>query len=417
MIARVKGTQDFLDLSLFNFIINQTRQHVHRYQFTEIATPILEHIELFKRSLGVDTDVVSKEMFIIDNRGQQPELCLRPEMTASIVRAYVEHGITQKPWKVFSWGPLFRYERPQKGRYRQFHQVSFEVIGAHNYMHDVQFIAMLDRLFTDVFKLDNYALVINFLGTPEDRVAHRAALLAFLNKHVDDLCETCKIRKDTNIMRVFDCKNEHCGQLYQRAPMITDYLSPASEREWQEVRNNLELLGVSYSHRPTLVRGLDYYSKTVFEFVSDNLGAQNAFCGGGRYDSLAKQLGAHHDQPSLGAAFGIERLLLLLDPIRDQLSLSHEPALNLILPLTQAQQPLALLLAESLRLQKIDVDVLLDYDSLKDMMRHANKVAATYVLIIGEDEQRLQTVTIKNMITGVSETVAQIDVALYLKKA
>lgn len=417
MIPRVKGTQDFLDLSLFNFVITHTRNHVQRYQFIEVATPILEHIELFKRSLGLFTDVVSKEMFILDNHGEKPELCLRPEMTASIVRAFVENGVTQKPWKVFSWGPLFRYERPQKGRYRQFHQVSFEVIGAHSYMHDVQFIAMLDRLFTDCFKLDTYALHINFLGTAEDRIAHRAALLVFLDAHIDELCDTCKTRKDTNIMRVFDCKNTHCSKLYQKAPVITDYLSKESEHEWQEIRHNLELLGVSYSHRPTLVRGLDYYNKTVFEFVSDNLGAQNTFCGGGRYDSLVKQIGGKHDQPSLGAAFGIERILLLLDPLRDQLNLPHQPALNLILPLTPAQQPLALLLAESLRTQKLSVDIVLDSHSLKDMMRYANKVGATYVLIIGEDEQKAQTVSIKNMITGVSETVAQIDAALYLKKS
>jgi len=416
MISRVKGTQDFIDLSLFNFIISQTKHHVQYYQFTEIATPILEHIELFKRSLGIYTDVVSKEMFLIDNRGQEPELCLRPEMTASTVRAFVENNIVHTPWKVFSWGPLFRYERPQKGRFRQFHQCSLEIIGAQGYMHDVEFITMLDKLFTNGLKLTCYALHINFLGTPEDRVVYRSALLAFLNKNIDTLCDNCKARKDTNSMRVFDCKNEQCITLYKQAPVITDYLSKESETEWQQIRNALELLGVSYTHRPTLVRGLDYYNKTVFEFVSDNLGAQNAFCGGGRYDFLVKQLGGREDQPSLGAAFGIERLLLLLEPIQERLALPHKPALNLVLPLTPAQQTLALLLTESLRAHHLHVDVLLEGDSIKHMMKQANKRSASHVLIIGEDEQQSQTVTIKNMMTGNSERIAQIDAVQYLKK-
>lgn len=416
MISRVKGTQDFIDLSLFNFVIDQTKQHVHIYQFTEIATPIIEHIELFKRSLGIFTDVVNKEMFIIDNRGREPELCLRPEMTASTIRAFIENSIVHTPWKVFSWGPVFRYERPQKGRYRQFHQISFEIIGASHYMQDVQFIAMLDKLFSHVFGLNSYALQINFLGTPDDRARYRNVLYTFLTKHTDQLCETCKMRKDTNIMRIFDCKNEQCAALYAKAPIITDYLSSESEHEWQEVRNNLELLGVSFSHKPTLVRGLDYYNKTVFEFVSDNLGAQNAFCGGGRYDFLVQQLGGKEDQPSLGAAIGIERLLLLLEPIRDQLPLPQQPALYVILPLSPAQQPLALLIAEMLRAQKYHVDVFLEQDSVKSMMRQANKVGATLALIIGEEEQKMQIVTVKNMMTGESEKVAQIDLVKWLQK-
>ena len=416
MITRVKGTQDFLDLSLYTYITSRIARHLSDYNFTEIATPIIEHIELFKRSLGVNTDVVGKEMFLIDNKGTEPELCLRPEMTASVVRAFVEHGIDTLPWKVFSSGPVFRYERPQKGRYRQFHQTTMEIIGAHTLAYDVQFITMLDRLFGELFSLDTYALHLNFLGTPFDRAEHAVALRAFLTDHFMEICDMCRARKEANILRVFDCKTPSCIVLYTKAPVITDSLSEESKREWQYVQEQLQLLGVSFSHKPTLVRGLDYYNKTVFEFVSDNLGAQNAFCGGGRYDHLVSHLGGKHDQPSLGAAIGIERLLLLLEPHKDKLTLDQKPMLSVVVPLTEAQRTLALYIAENLRRNNLCVDVLLEDDSVKNMMRKANKYGATYALLIGEDEQKTQTITIKNMVTGESQTIPQVECVAYLKK-
>jgi histidyl-tRNA synthetase len=379
-------------------------------------TPILEHIELFHRTLGIYTDVVSKEMFIIDNKGQTPELCLRPELTASIVRAFVEHAIDTVPWKVFSCGPAFRYERPQKGRYRQFHHISIEIIGAVSLAHDVECIVMLDRFFSQQLMLDAYALHINFLGTAADRATHAKKLQKFLNDHVDQICDNCKIRKDTNTLRVFDCKNEQCIALYTHAPMITDCLSAESKAEWQELQDRLGVLGISFTHKPTLVRGLDYYNKTVFEFVSDNLGSQNAFCGGGRYDHLVSQIGGKQDQPSIGAAIGVERLLLLLEQIKDRLPLPHKPLLSVIIPLTKEQHMLALYIADHMRYHGLCVDVLLEDDSVKSMMRKANKYGAMYALLLGQDEQRAQTITIKNMTTGESQTVPQIEIVGYIKK-
>lgn len=417
MIKRVKGTQDFLDCKLLRFVVNSISQHLTLYHFDQIETPIIEQIELFKRSLGQHTDVISKEMFTIAMRSEDDEpICLRPEATASMVRAFVENGIQTTPWKVWAWGPMFRYERPQKGRYRQFHQISMEIIGSGSVAQDIQFIKMLDRYFHEVLRLNNYALLINFLGCTEDRIKLKKKLAFFLAKNSAQICATCAERADKNIMRIFDCKNSECQKLYIDAPIITDHLCEACLYEWEALKLHLHLLSVSYVHRPTLVRGLDYYSKTVFEFVSNDLGAQNTFCGGGRYDHLAKELGAAQDQPSIGAAIGIERLLLMLDLYKDRLPIPQPPLLTVIIPLTKEQQPLSLLLADSLQAEQLCIEVLLEGDSVKSMMRKANKLGAAYSLILGSDEQATKTVTIKNMVTGEENRMPQIEVAKFLKQ-
>jgi histidyl-tRNA synthetase len=415
MFTRIKGTQDFLDLTLFNFIIDQTKKHLHAYHFTEIATPLVEQSALFKRSLGTETDVVSKEMFIIAPRTQDDEeMCLRPEATAAMVRAFVENNVESTPWQVFTWGPMFRYERPQKGRYRQFHQVSMEVIGAPSILYDVQFIKMLDRFFHERLGINNYALVLNFLGCSADRVAYEEQLKKFLDR-AEGICDLCKARKDKNILRIFDCKNEACQALYQKAPVITDALCQQCADEWAQLKNTLELLSVSFVHRPTLVRGLDYYTKTVFEFVSHQLGAQNAFCAGGRYDQLVKHIGGKQDQPSLGAAIGIERLMLVLELVKDKLALPQVQPLHVIIPLSTAQQALALFVADELQAHDLCAQVLLDGASIKSMMRKANKMGAKLCLVLGEDEQRSHEVTVKNMVTGHEERIAQTDLVQYLQ--
>lgn len=418
MISRVKGTQDILDLTLFNYLISNVKLHLQKYHFTEIATPILEPMELFKRSLGTHTDVVSKEMFVIEPHGTDHEdrIVLRPEATASTVRAFIENGIQTTPWKVYSYGPMFRYERPQKGRYRQFNQVTIEVIGSAAVAQDVSLIALLDRFFHEQLNFNNYALQINFLGCSSDREAYRAILKKFLEKNSNSLCETCKVRKDTNIMRVFDCKVETCKVLYKNAPFIADHLCASCSAEWQQVQDMLQMLSISHNYAPTLVRGLDYYNKTVFEFVSANLGAQAAFCGGGRYDQLASLLGAKEDQPSVGAAIGIERVLLLLELMKDQIPLPQQPALLAVMPLDQAQQPLALIVADSLQAAGCCVEVMLEGDSIKAMMRRANKLGVAYALLIGSKEQETKTVTVKNMMTGDQETVAHADLVKYFKR-
>lgn len=419
MIPRVKGTQDFIDCTLFNFIIDTIKKHLTNYHFTEIQTPIIESVDLFLRSLGQHTDVVSKEMFIIEPRqeGSDDRICLRPEGTAPTVRAFNDNRIQTTPWKVFSYGPMFRYERPQKGRFRQFHQVTMEIIGSGAVAEDVQFIAMLDRFFTDILTLDNYALVLNFLGCAQDREKYLTILRKFMDQQIviDNICAQCKERKDHNIMRIFDCKNSQCQDIYKTAPHIADNLCPLCTQEWQELQKQLNLLSISHVYKPTLVRGLDYYNKTVFEFVSKNLGAQDTFCGGGRYNQLVQQLGGSQDQPAIGAAFGIERLLLLLEPLRDTLTIPHAPALHMIIPMSYAQQTTALLLADELRAQNMCTDILFE-GSMKSMMRKASKSGAAYVLIIGETEQQDRTVMLKNMTNGTEQSVAQVDVVAMLKK-
>jgi len=418
MISRIKGTQDFLDLSLFNFIISSFKKTMKTYHFEEISTPILESTDLFKRVLGEYTDVVTKEMFVIEprNKDDDERICLRPEATASTVRAFLEGNIQLLPWKVFTYGPMFRYERPQKGRYRQFHQINVEAIGSASISEDVQLIKMLDRFFHEVLNLNNYALTLNFLGCLKDRKVYLEKLSAFLNSaKASEICATCQVRKEHNMMRIFDCKNKTCAQIYQSAPFIADHLCSGCDAEWQELRESLSLLSVTFAYRPTLVRGLDYYNKTAFEFVSDNLGAQNAFCGGGRYDKLATQLGSKQEYPAIGAAMGIERLILLLEPMRDQLKIEQAPPLHIIIPMDKKQHQLALLIADTLQAHNICTDVLTE-GSIKSMMRKANKMGATYTLVVGDEEQQNKSVMAKNMITGEQEAVAQIDLVEYLQK-
>lgn len=418
MINRVKGTQDFIDLTLFNFIVESYKKQVTLYAFYEIATPILEPLELFKRSIGDYTDIISKEMFIIESKhaDESEKICLRPEATAATMRAFLQEGIQTTPWKVYSYGPMFRYERPQKGRFRQFHQINTEIIGTNSILQDVQTIKMLDRFFHEILTLESYALELNFLGCATDRIHYKEKLLAFINKEGKNiLCSDCEIRKDHNILRFFDCKQEPCQQLYIKAPKLIDSLCTECAAEWAELNEALTILSVTYRVNTSLVRGLDYYNKTVFEFVSDNLGAQKAFCGGGRYE-LATQIGAKQPIPSLGAAIGIERLILLLEPLKDQLLLPTLNPLYVIIPMSPAQQVIALLLADELQAASLATEVLLESESIKSMMRKTNKLRAKKAIIIGDQEMATRTVQVKDMITGAQEEIAQGILVAYLKK-
>jgi len=414
MFKRIKGTQDFLDLTLFNFIIEQAKKHFSEYNFTEIATPVIEPTDLYHRSTGQESEVVTKQMFRIAVKDGE-QMCLRPEITPSIIRAFIENNVIQTPWKVFTYGPVFRYERPQKGRYRQFHQLNIEVIGSESISQDASFVKMLDRFFSDKLSLRNYALLINFIGCFEDRKAYRELLSQFLDNVEQDICKECKIRKEKNTLRIFDCKSPDCQKIYKDAPHITDSLCKECKGEWETLQEELTLLSVSYKVEPTLVRGLDYYSKTVFEFVSDSLGSQSAFCGGGRYNQLVSQLGGKGDQPSVGAAPGIERLMLLLEPIRDTLVLPQPPALHLILPMSKKQDMLALLLADTLQSEGLCTDILLEGGSIKSMMRRANRMGAKYVLILGDEEQEEKKVTVKDMVNGKSDQILQVELVEFLK--
>ena len=415
MFSRIKGTQDFLDYRLLEGVLQKIKQQLQLYNFKQIETPILESVSLFQRGLGYETDVVSKQMFVVQSKSKSEQICLRPEATAGTMRSFVENqGKLVLPWKVFSYGPMFRYERPQKGRYRQFHQFNIEAVGVESIEYDTFFISMLSNLFEEKLGSENFVLHVNFLGQTQDRENFKKVLFAFLEKHQSEICETCTERKETNILRVFDCKSESCQKIYKIAPSITDHLSDASQSEWNLVKQQLSQLSVTYIENPALVRGLDYYNKTVFEFVGITLGAQNAFCGGGRYDGLSKQLGTKEEVPALGAAIGVERLLLLLEDQKEKLMTPQLP-LVCVVPFSKEQNGLAMLIADNLQSEGVCIDLLLDEASLKSKLRKANKLQALYAMIIGEQEQQENFVTIKNMVTGKDDKVMQSDLSSYFE--
>ncbi len=416
MFVKVKGTQDVLDYRLTEGVLQIVQTHLKNYNFQPVVTPIIESVSLFERGLGFETDVVSKQMFVVQSKSSSEQICLRPELTAGTLRAFLEHQATMTlPWKCFSYGPVFRYERPQKGRYRQFNQVSIESLGTKSVVYDAFFIGMLSCLFSEKLHLDNFVLQVNFLGQEEDRAIFKTHLYAFLTQHQEQLCQTCLTRKETNILRVFDCKVEVCAKLYEQAPKITDYLTSESQAEWQALQHQLLQLSVTFVHNPYLVRGLDYYNKTVFEFVGLTLGAQSTFCGGGRYDSLAQQLGSKEEIPAIGAGIGMERLLLMLEDTKEKVECKL-PALLCCIPCDDEQQGTVLLLAEHLQTAGLCVDVLVDTGSLKHKLKKAHKLQAAYAIIVGEQEQAGNYVMVKDMITGHDEKVGQAELLNYFKK-
>lgn len=414
MISRVTGTEDILDLRTYNFVTSTAKKHFESFNFIEIRTPVLEYTQLFVHSLGAETDVVSKEMYVF-SQDSDKSVCLRPELTASTIRACFENRIERFPWKVFSYGPLFRRERPQKGRLRQFHQFNIEMIGAQSIMYDAHLIKMVDSLFSKLFSLEHYVIKLNFLGCLEDRKKHKTSLIEFLNKNIAAICETCQKRKEANTLRVFDCKNEACQKIYTQAPFITQHLCQECANEWCVLREQMHILGINFIIDNLLVRGLDYYQKTVFEFSSNQLGSQSAFCGGGRY-LLGKEVGATEDYSCIGVGIGIERVLMLLEKNQDKLALQAPSRLHVIIPMTSAQDPIGMLLAHELRRENLTCDIILDKASTTNMMKKANKMGATWVLIIGDTEQQENTVTVKNMMTGESTQVKQEAIINILKR-
>lgn len=412
MTRRVKGTQDLLNMQAYDAFITAAHTHFTKANFSHIQTPILEYADLFHHSIGQHTDIVSKEMYTFSVNDKET-LCLRPEATASTMRAYTDNAIIEKPWKVFTHGPMFRHERPQKGRWRQFSQFNLECIGLSSIAQDAQFLSTLENFFTNVLKLHDFVLSINFLGTPDDRAAHRTALLAFVQTKRTDLCTTCQDRIENNLLRIFDCKNPDCIALYKEAPHITDYLSEASATEWQLLNHYLDILSISRVHNPYLVRGLDYYHKTVFEFSSPLLGAQNAFCGGGQYD-LSKQLQLGKQVPAIGAAIGIERLLLLLEAAGAALPIPQPDPLYLIIPFEEEQVALALLTYQTLQQAGMRSEISLN--GIKKGLSKADKEGACCAILIGENEQKQSTVSIKNMSSGSVKIISQAELVSFLQK-
>jgi len=396
VLKAVKGTRDILSPAIKNWSIYEktAREIFHLYGFDEIRTPIFEYTEVFARGIGEDTDIVHKEMYTFkDKKGRS--ITLRPENTASVVRAFIEHSMHMEPGakKLYYIGPMFRYERPQKGRYRQFYQTGAEVFGSSNPFVDAETIEMVVRLLNNL-GLKGLKVEINSVGCSECRPGFQNALQKYLDDYEEKLCSDCKRRKETNPLRVFDCKVKGCKQVIENAPTIQNYLCDECKDHQNKVFHYLRMQNVEFELKTSLVRGLDYYTKTVFEVIADSLGAQNAVLGGGRYDGLVKELGGK-DVPAFGWALGMDRLMMIIG--ERELEQTQKPIY--ILPVSD-NLDYSLKCSFLLKEKDIAAVVATETKSLKSGLKYVNKVDGKYVLIAGEDEAEKDIVILKNMATG-----------------
>ena len=401
-IKAIRGFNDILpdEIGKWQFVEETAREVFEGFGFSEIRIPIIERTELFSRGIGEATDIVEKEMYtFIDRSGNS--LTLRPEATASMARAYLEHQIYSfdPVAKLYCIGPMFRYERPQKGRYRQFYQIDAEVFGVENPMVDAEVILMLIHFLKRV-GLEKLELQINSLGCRVCRPRYREELKNFLAKRSFRLCEDCQRRLHTNPLRIFDCKVETCQEAIADAPQVIDYICDECQRHFDQVKEYLEMAGLEYILNPRMVRGLDYYTRTAFEVVSYSLGSQNAVTGGGRYDNLFQEIGGL-DVPGIGFAIGMERLVSLLPKEKGFIRYPH----LFIATLGEETYKEAYRLVNQLHLQGIRAE--LDYEgkSLKSQMRRADKLKARYVLILGEEELKRGRAVLRNMETKSQEEI------------
>jgi len=403
-IQALKGFKDILpaESGVWQRIEQTARDVFHRFGFAEIRVPILEKTDLFVRSIGEATDIVEKEMYtFIDRNGVS--LSLRPEGTAPVLRAFIEHSLhtLQPVQRLYTIGPMFRHERPQKGRLRQFHQLSVEVLGADHPRLDAEVMAMAWMLLTELGL--TVRLEINSLGCPACRPDFKAALENFLADRAGSLCEDCERRRLTNPLRVLDCKSSHCRAQYQTAPAITDYLCPGCADHFAAVEQGLDLLGIPATRNKFMVRGLDYYTRTTFELVTDQLGAQSAVGAGGRYDGLVAQLDGPK-LPGIGFGMGMERLALLLT---EQVGASAPAGADLyIAALGPAALERGFQMAHVLRGQGVRVSMEHDGKSLKSQMKQAGRLAARYALILGDEELASGQAVLRNMGAGTQDSLA-----------
>ena len=405
----IRGTHDILpdEYARFAQVVETAREVARLYGYREMATPIFETTEVFARTSGETSDVVMKQMYSFVDRGGEP-LTLRPEYTAGICRAYITNGQQQNiPFKVFAWGPMFRYERPQKGRYRQFHQLDIEVIGSPEPAADVEVIAVGADILDRLGVLKDCTLEINSLGDPESRAAHRKVLIDYFKAHLDKLSEDSRARLERNPLRIFDSKDEGDRTLLPDAPLLKEYLTPAAKDFFAAVLRGLDDVGIAYHVNPALVRGLDYYTHTAFEFVTNRLGAQGTVLAGGRYDGLIGELGGP-PTPGIGWAAGIERLMMLAgDPAPAQRPVA-------LVPLGEAGERKALALARDLRRKGIAVE--LDYKgNMKRRLQRANKVNARAAIILGDNELQRGVVAVKDLDRGEQKEVPLDQLAEALK--
>jgi len=410
-IQAVKGARDILpdEVGAWHRIEAAARDLFPRYGYREIRTPIFEETELFARSIGTETDIVSKEMYSFEDRDGS-SLTLRPEATAGIVRAVIEHNLTatDPALKVYAMGPMFRRERPQKGRYRQFHQVDVEAFGMSRPSIDVEIIEV-SLAYLEACGVVDRELVLNSVGDAQCRPAYVEILRAALRREAARLCADCQRRTETNPLRVLDCKVPQDQPIIDALPKISDHLCAECRDHFAEVRRELDLLGIRYRLDHRLVRGLDYYTRTTFEVTSGELGAQNSVLGGGRYDGLVKELGGP-DLTGIGFALGMERLVMLLPPSGDERRCDV-----FLAPLVPEALDPALLL--QLDLRRAGLRVLLDHEGrgLKAQMKKADKLGARYVAIRGEDERAKGAWVVRDMAASAQEEVRDGDVARYLE--
>ncbi|MHC9399827.1 histidine--tRNA ligase [Staphylococcus epidermidis] len=419
MIKMPRGTQDILpqDSAKWRYIENRLHKLMELYNYKEIRTPIFESTELFARGVGDSTDVVQKEMYTFKDKGDR-SLTLRPEGTAAVVRSYIEHkmqGEPNQPIKLYYNGPMFRYERKQKGRYRQFNQFGVEAIGAENPSIDAEILAMVMHIY-ESFGLKHLKLVINSIGDSESRKKYNEALVKHFEPVIDTFCSDCQSRLHTNPMRILDCKIDRDKEAVKNAPRITDYLNNDSKSYYEQVKLHLDNLNISYVEDPNLVRGLDYYTHTAFELMIDNPeydGAITTLCGGGRYNGLLQLLDGP-DETGIGFALSIERLLMALDEEGISLDVSEEFDL-FVVTMGEDADRYAVKLINDLRRNGIKVDK--DYlnRKIKGQMKQADRLNAKYTVVIGDQELENNEIGVKNMISGESENVQLDELVNYFK--
>ncbi len=412
----IRGMNDILpvDSKRWHWLETSIRSVMDSYGYQEIRLPIIEHTEVFARSIGDLTDIVQKEMYSFEDRNGD-SLSLRPEGTAGCVRAVLQHGLLQQQsLRVWYQGAMFRHERPQKGRYRQFHQVGAEAFGLPGPDIDAELIQLTARLWRTL-NIHNIRLEINSLGTPEERTAYRGELQDYFRAHFDELDTDSRTRLEQNPLRILDSKNPQLKPLIAAAPVFEAYMNDASRAHYDRLRTLLDAAGIAYQHNPRLVRGLDYYTHTVFEWISDDLGAQDTICAGGRYDGLVTQFGGK-PTPAVGFALGLERLFALCANTSDP---RIERGGCYVMPLDPEAQQIAFTLAEQVRdaLPRITTITHCGGGSLKSQMKKADRSGAALALLIGTDERKINSVTIKYLRDDRGqETVSQSELLGVLEK-
>ena len=397
---KIKGTEDVLpkDSYRWQFVEDVMRKESAAYGFKEIRTPVFEHTELFARGVGQTTDVVQKEMYTFDTKGGE-SVTLRPEGTAGAARAVLEHGLVNDslPIKASYFVSCYRYEKPQAGRLREFHQFGLECYGTQSPAADAELICAAQSIF-DRLGIKQLRLEINSIGCPTCRAEYHKALKEYFYGYKDELCETCNSRLEKNPMRILDCKSPVCSKIAQGAPKITDYLCDECKEHFASVQKYLDAAGVEYTVNPTIVRGLDYYTKTVFEFVTDFIGAQGTVCGGGRYDGLIEELGGKH-LPSLGFAMGIERLLMLMD--KQGIEIPQPSTCDLYVAVMGESASLkSFEIIKAVRSCGLIAETDIVGRGLRAQMKYADKIGAKFSMVLGDNEIEQGKAVIKNMSSG-----------------